>query len=63
MCDEAEILTAVQAHPAACAEFWWGKQLRAVQVDLRATSAPTLGELLGDAWEHKAPARTLRLRS
>lgn len=63
MLDQAGILTAVQAHPEACAEFWWGKRLAAVQVDLVAASGDLLAELLTDAWEHKAPARWLAERS
>lgn len=59
MLDEAGILTAVQAYPDACAEFYWGRRLAAVHVDLEAASAELLAELLGDAWEHKAPRRLL----
>ena len=35
MVDEPGILTAVEAHPAICAEVWWGKRLAAVRVDRR----------------------------
>jgi hypothetical protein len=57
MLDEPGIRTAVQAHPHACAERWWGKRLSAVTVDLDQGSAELLSELLADAWEGKAPAR------
>ncbi len=41
MLDHDGILTAVQAHPNACAERWWGKRLAAVvSLDL-ASEAPT----------------------
>jgi hypothetical protein len=56
MLDEPGIRTAVQAHPQSCAERWWGKRLAAVQVDLDRVDASLLSELLGDAWEGKAPA-------
>jgi hypothetical protein len=57
MLDEPGIRTAVQAHPDACAERWWGKRLAAVQVDLERAGPALLSELLADAWEGKAPAR------
>jgi hypothetical protein len=34
MLDAPGIRTAVQRNPDVCAEFWWGKSLGAVQVDL-----------------------------
>jgi hypothetical protein len=60
MVDEAGILTAVQAHPEACAEVWWGKRRAAVRVDLAVAEPLLLEELLADAWEHKAPPRLTR---
>jgi len=57
MLDEPGILTAVEAHPAICSEVWWGKRLAAVRVDLRATDEALLADLLGDAWERRAPPR------
>jgi hypothetical protein len=62
MLDEAGIRTAVEAHPGACGEFWWGKRLRATQVDLGRADEQLIRELLADAWEQKAPARLLRNR-
>jgi hypothetical protein len=59
MLDEPGILTAVQDHPW-CAERWWGKRLAAVAVDLKRADAAVLSDLLGDAWEGKAPKRLLR---
>lgn len=53
MLDEDGIRTAAQAHPGACAEFWWGRRLAAVQVDLDRADAALLGELLADAWERR----------
>jgi hypothetical protein len=57
MLDEPGILTAVQAHPDACSEFWWGKRRAAVQVDLACATADQVAELLADAWERRAPPR------
>ncbi len=56
MLDESGIHTRTDT-PAACAELWWGKRLRAVHVDLSRIDANALGELLADAWEHKAPKK------
>jgi len=60
MLDQPGILTAVEAHPGTCAEVWWGKRPAAVRVDLGATDAELLAELLADAWERRAPARLAR---
>lgn len=57
MLDEDGIRTAAHDRPDACAEFWWGRRLRAVQVGLAAADAALVAELLGDAWEQKAPRR------
>jgi hypothetical protein len=57
MLDESGIRTAVQAHPHACAERWWGRRLAAVTVELDQAGARLLSALLADAWEGKAPAR------
>jgi hypothetical protein len=59
MLDGPGILTAVEAHPEACAERWWGKRLSAVTVDLERADAVLVGDLLADAWERKAPKRLL----
>jgi len=56
MLDEPGILTAVQREPEACSEFWWGKRLRAVSVDLNRAAPELVRELLAEAWETKAPA-------
>lgn len=57
MLDQPGIRTALQSTPIACAEFWWGKRLRAVQVDLALAEEALVAELLTDAWEQKAPRR------
>ncbi len=60
MLDEPGIHTAVEARPEACEEFWWGKRLRAVQVELERADDELAKELLADAWEQKAPKRLLK---
>jgi hypothetical protein len=60
MLDEDGIRTALHNEPKACTEVWWGKRLAAVRVDLRGVDAGTLGDLLTDAWETKAPRRLLQ---
>jgi hypothetical protein len=60
MLDEGGILTAVEGAPDSCQEVWWGKRLTAVGVTLARADRKFLGELLADAWEHKAPKRLVR---
>jgi hypothetical protein len=60
MLDKDGILTAIQGSPNACSELWWGKQLRAVQVDLAHAPPALVGDLLTDAWERRAPPRLLQ---
>jgi hypothetical protein len=55
MLDDAGILTAAQREPETCTEFWWGKRLGALHVNLDRVDHDRLAELLADAWEGKAP--------
>ncbi len=57
MLDQQDILAAVAEEPHACAEFWWGKRLACVVVEIEQTRRPLVKELLEDAWRRKAPAR------
>jgi hypothetical protein len=59
MLDEGGIRMAVQDHPNACADVWWGKRLAAVRVDLRRAEPDRLAGLLGEAWELRAPKRLI----
>lgn len=63
MLDAPGIHTAVQSHAHACSEFWWGKKLSAVHVELHRVEEGLLADLLADAWERKAPARLSNRRS
>jgi hypothetical protein len=56
MLDEAGILTAAQREPETCTEFWWGKRLGAIHVNLSQVDPDRLSDLLTDAWECKAPS-------
>lgn len=60
MLDEGGIVQAVQEHPDACEEVWWGKRRAAVRVDLGAVDPETLRGMLEEAWELRAPKRLLR---
>ena len=57
MLDEPGIHVAVQRTPDTCAEFWWGKRLRALHVNLEQIAPDELAELLADAWEQKVPRK------
>jgi hypothetical protein len=59
MLDEGGILSAVHREPETCEEVWWGKRLAAARVDLRRVGPEMLANLLGEAWEGKAPKRLL----
>jgi len=56
MLDEAGILTGAQREPETCTEFWWGKRLGALHVNLDRVDPTRLADLLTDAWEGKAPS-------
>jgi len=54
------IRAAAEDQPGVCSEFFWGKRLAAVQVDLEGVAPGLLEDLLDDAWRAKAPAGLLR---
>jgi hypothetical protein len=53
MLDEAGIRTAVAEMPAMCDEYYWGKRLACVVVDLAAAPASLVEDLLIDAWQRR----------
>ncbi len=57
MVDEMEIRAAATEHPHACQEFYWGKRLACVVVDLRRATPGLVKELLVEAWVRKAPKK------
>jgi hypothetical protein len=55
MVEEGEIRAAVSQNPAVFHEFYWGKRLPCLVVDLTGTSPTQLRLLLTEAWLRKAP--------
>ncbi|HVS04838.1 MAG TPA: MmcQ/YjbR family DNA-binding protein [Candidatus Dormibacteraeota bacterium] len=62
MLDLHQIRIAVNDHPGVCREFWWGKQIRAVQLTLPLADARVVRELITAAWRLKAPRGLTRSR-
>lgn len=54
MLDEPGIRTAAAEHTETCTEFYWGKHLACVEIDLTHAEAELIQDLLTDAWEHQA---------
>lgn len=59
MIDPFEVEAVVRAEPQACAELWWGKEVRGVRVDLHRASRKLVGDLLEASWRRRAPRRLL----
>lgn len=57
MVDPIDAEAVVRAAPEACAELFWGKEVRGVTVDLRRASRRLVGDLLEAAWRRRAPRR------
>jgi hypothetical protein len=55
MVDEIEIRAAVAQYPDVAQEFYWGKRLACVVVDLTRTTHELVEDLLTHAWACKAP--------
>jgi len=60
MVDEMEIRAAVAANPDVCQEFYWGKRLAAVVVNLKRAKPFQVKDLLTDAWIRKAPTTLVK---
>ena len=60
MVDEMEIRAAVAENPQVCHEFYWGKSLACVVVDLKPAKMLLVKDLLTDAWIRKAPASLVK---
>ncbi|HVA02557.1 MAG TPA: MmcQ/YjbR family DNA-binding protein [Acidimicrobiales bacterium] len=60
MVDEGEIRAAVAEDPDVCQEFYWGKRLACVVVDLKRAKVTLVKDLLTDAWIRKAPATLVK---
>jgi hypothetical protein len=59
MIDPYDVDAAVRAEPESCAELWWGKEIRGVQVLLPEATPELVGDLLHASWRRKAPKRLL----
>lgn len=60
MLDEQEIRAAASENPHSCHEFYWGKRLACLVVDLADVTLPQIRELLTEAWLRKAPPTLTR---
>ncbi|MFN8111137.1 MAG: MmcQ/YjbR family DNA-binding protein [Thermoleophilia bacterium] len=56
MLDEPGIFAAVEDHPGACREVYWGRRLSAVGVLLEHADDALVRDLLRQAWARRAPA-------
>lgn len=56
MLDEHGIRSAAATWPGICREFYWGKRLACVEVDLTKANQQLVSSLLAEAWEHKKPS-------
>jgi hypothetical protein len=59
MVDEMEVRAAVAENSRACQEFYWGKRLACVVVDLVVAPTALIKELLTEAWTKKAPKQLI----
>ena len=50
-----EVNAYVAQDPAAFEPLRWGKQIRGLRVNLAATSAANLAEIIEESWRRKAP--------
>jgi hypothetical protein len=62
MLDESAIRAATGTDPDGCEELWWGTRLRGVRVDLTRIQPVLFADLVGDAWQRKAPTRLVSAR-
>lgn len=53
MLDEHGIRAAAVNWPDSCREFYWGKRLACVEINLLIADETLVNDLLADAWEHK----------
>lgn len=53
MLDEHGIRSAAASWPESCREFYWGRRLACVEIDLAHATEPLVRTLLAEAHEHK----------
>ena len=59
MVDEDSIRAVVGEHRDFCSEFFWGKRLACVLVDLSCADKEVVRDLLTESWRRKAPKSLL----
>ncbi|OBJ67523.1 hypothetical protein A5643_17430 [Mycobacterium sp. 1274756.6] len=55
MLDDHGIRSAAATWPQSCREFYWGKRLSCVEIDLAHADESLVRTLLAEAWDHKNP--------
>jgi hypothetical protein len=53
MLDEHGIRSAVANWPDSCREFYWGKRLACVEIELANADEALVNDLLTEAWDHQ----------
>jgi hypothetical protein len=57
------IVDTAKENPNSCREFWWGWQLRCLQVDLEVASLSLVKKLLSEAWATRKVTKPYRIAS
>ncbi|MGI8753918.1 MAG: MmcQ/YjbR family DNA-binding protein [Acidimicrobiales bacterium] len=57
MVDDEETRALAASEPGVYTEWYWGKRLACVQIELASVTSEALREVLVDAWRRKAPKR------
>ncbi|ORX08546.1 MmcQ/YjbR family DNA-binding protein [Mycolicibacillus trivialis] len=57
MLDEHGTRSAAATWPQSCREFYWGKRLACLEIDLPHADEALVRTLLAEAWDHKNPGR------
>jgi hypothetical protein len=57
MLDGHGIRSAAVKWPQSCREFYWGKRLTCVEIDLDNADEPLVRDLLAEAWDHNNTRR------
>ncbi len=60
MVDDEETRALAASDPGVYTEWYWGKRLACVQIELASVTPDALREVLTDAWRRKAPKRLAR---
>ena len=51
------ILEVVKENPKFCSAFWWGRQIRCIQIDISKANRTFVKALLNEAWVYKKTKR------